>query len=134
MKQYIKEQKFKKMESAGYRCEYMDMNGIRCTSRATETAHRMGQGQYSRRAVYQKIKEWYNNELTEKEIDMIIWDEDNFVACCSNKAHNDSFNIHISQTEKFDKLLRKIWLKIIREYMEVWGIHVPEKNRYRNVK
>ena len=112
-KQYKIDQKSKMLIRANYMCEYCNELGIRCTDRAVESAHRIGQGKQARLLIFKKFKQWFNRELTEKEIDRIVWHEDNIAACCHNKAHNDAFSIHISQRERWEKLLEKICLKVV---------------------
>lgn len=78
-----------------------------CFKYPTEMAHGISKGVYGQRAIRNRIKSLYGVEISMKDAERIVNLPPNLRASC--KEHNDNFNIHISQTEKFDKRLEELW-------------------------
>jgi hypothetical protein len=97
LKQYIIDQKQKMFIRDNYTCQFPG-----CSKKAIEPAHCISQGKYAIKLVA-KI-----NQVPIIVAIKSIWHLNNIYSVCDNKAHNDYFNIHISQTIKFKEKLKEL--------------------------
>lgn len=91
---------------SGYKCE-------NCGEPSTEIAHKISKGKYGRKAIKLTWIKLFNYEMTEKEIDEVVHHRLNTFSSC--KSCNDYFNLHISQTQLVENLLRAIHTALSEE-------------------
>jgi hypothetical protein len=91
-----------------FQCQFKNCHSLRYFN--LQLAHRIGQGHGN--YIYKFILKEYGKDLTNKEIDKIINDEDNLQTSCAE--HNSNFNIGFKRKEA-EALIKKIYEKLYGE-------------------
>lgn len=106
MNQQTKDNINKRHGKSGYCCD-------KCGKPSTEIAHGISKGEYGRKAIKLTWLKLFNYDLRPREIDEVVHHYLNTFASC--KQCNDSFNLHISQTELVEERVRAIHKALTEE-------------------